>query len=43
MGNLSLLPGRFWLMGRRLCFALLALLTLAALSWRALAMLQING
>jgi membrane glycosyltransferase len=43
MGALSLQPGRLWILGRRLGFASLVLATVFALSWRALAMLQING
>jgi membrane glycosyltransferase len=43
MGTLSLQPGRLSLIGRRLCFGLLVIVTVAAIGWRALLMLQING
>ena len=43
MGSLSLQPGRIWILGRRLCFATLAVVTVLFLGWRALAMLEING
>ena len=43
MGTSSLDPGRLALMGRRLCFALLVGVTVWFLSWRAHALLQLNG